>query len=93
MKRITRTHRSKSDWRKLIQQQVKSGLSVKTFCKQHRINDGGFYQWRKRLATLPVNTPGINLVDITNVVTADPSPRWHIELDLGDGIKLNLRQA
>lgn len=93
MKRATRTQRSESDWQKLIEQQAASGLSAKAFCKIQQINDSGFYQWRKRLATLPVEIPAINLVDITSVVAVDPSRRWHIELDLGDGIKLNLRQA
>lgn len=42
-------------WRKLVAQQQQSGLSVRTFCQQHRTSDYSFYQWRKRLAEqLPV---------------------------------------
>jgi hypothetical protein len=93
MKQSTRTHRSESDWQTLIQQQSVSGSSVRAFCKQHQIGDQSFYHWRKRLATLSVKTPTIDLIDITSLVDASPSARWHIELDLGDGIKLNLRQA
>ena len=93
MKRSNRIQRSESDWQKLIQQHATSGLSVRAFCKQHHIGDQSFYCWRKRLATLPIESPAINPVDITSIVTTEPSPRWHIELDLGDGIKLNLRQA
>lgn len=93
MKRTYRTHRSESDWQKLIQQHIASKLSVRAFCKQHHIGDQSFYLWRKRLATLPVEAPAINLVDITSMVTSESSPRWHIELDMGDGIKLKLRQA
>jgi len=93
MKRSTRIHRSESDWRKIIRQHTISGLSVRAFCKQHQVGDKSFYLWRKRLETAPVEAAAINLVDITSIVTTDPSPRWHIELDLGDGIKLNLRQA
>ncbi|HIE87803.1 MAG: IS66 family insertion sequence element accessory protein TnpB [bacterium] len=93
MKRTTRVHRSESDWKKLIEQHATSGLSVRAFCKQHQVGDGSFYLWRKRLAVPPVDTPAINLVDITGIVSTEPSARWHIELDLGDGIKLNLRQA
>ena len=92
MKRKTRIHRSEADGQTLIQQQGESGLSVRAFCKRHKIGDQSFYCWRKRLATLPVEVPAINLVDITSLVSSLPSRHWHIELDLGDGIKLNLRQ-
>lgn len=36
-------------WRELIQQQDKSGLSVRIFCQQHGVSDQLFYWWRKRL--------------------------------------------
>jgi len=93
MKRTTRIHRSESEWRKIIQQHATSGLSVRAFCKQKRVGEKSFYLWRQRLETPAVNAEAINLVDITGIVNPDPAPRWHIELDLGDGIKLNLRQA
>jgi hypothetical protein len=92
MKRTTRTHRSESDWQKIVQQHATSSLSVRAFCKQHGVGDKSFYLWRKRL-TPAIESSGINIVDITDIVTADPSTRWYIELDLGDGIKLNLRRA
>ncbi len=91
MKPNNRIHRSESDWQELIQQQAASKLSVRAFCKQRHIGDQSFYLWRKRLASLPIESP-INLVDITQLVSADLSQRWHIELDLGGGIKLNLSQ-
>jgi len=93
MKRKTRPQRSAADWQTLVHQQGESGLCVRDFCKQHKIGDQSFYLWRKRLAVLPVEVPTIDLVDISSLVSASASPRWHIELDLGDGIKLNLRQA
>ena len=37
-------------WRKLIAEQQQSGISVRTFCQQHRTSEHSFYQWRKRLA-------------------------------------------
>lgn len=92
MKRKNRSHRSETDWQSLIQQQGDSGLSVRAFCKRHKIGDQSFYCWRKRLAALPVEVPAIDLVDVTHLVSASSPRHWHIELDLGDGIKLNLRQ-
>ena len=93
MKRTSRIHRSESEWRKIIQQHATSGLSVSAFCKQNQIGDNSFYLWRKRLAVPPVELPAIKLVDITGIVTPESSPCWRIELDLGDGIRLNLTQA
>ncbi len=93
MKRSTRIHRSESDWQKIIQQHATSDLSVRAFCKQRQVGDKSFYLWRKCLETPKVESAAINLVDITSFVATESSPRWHIELDLGDGIKLNLRQA
>ena len=78
MKRSTRMHRSESDWQKIIQQHTTSGLSVRTFCKQQQVGDKSFYLWRKRLETPAVKSPAINLVDITSIITTEPSPRWHI---------------
>ena len=34
----------------MIQQQEKSGLSVRIFCQQRGVSDQLFYWWRKRLA-------------------------------------------
>lgn len=87
-----RRYRSESDWQKLIDQHAKSNLPVRAFCKQHSIGDQSFYQWRKRLQAQS-NESAIDMIDITQVMSIQSSTRWHIELDLGDGIKLNLKQA
>ena len=44
-----RTYRSKSEWRKLIEQQVQSGLSGLEFCKQQGLLAKTFYRHRKLL--------------------------------------------
>lgn len=36
-------------WRGRIAEQKRSGLSIKQFCKEHRITTWSFYDWRKRL--------------------------------------------
>jgi len=92
MKRATRTYRSEAEWQQLIQQQSSSGLSVRAFCKQRRIGDQSFYAWRNRLAKRKEPAAALNLLDITDLMTPDNVGQWHIELDLGSGIKLNLSQ-
>jgi transposase-like protein len=37
-------------WRERIQQQEKSGLSVRVFCQSRGLNQHAFYQWRRRFA-------------------------------------------
>ena len=36
-------------WRGIIEQYRDSGLSGAAFCKEHNINAGRFYHWRRRL--------------------------------------------
>ena len=43
------TRRTKDDWRKLIEQQAKSNLSVTEFCKQNRLGQTYFYKQRSDL--------------------------------------------
>ena len=92
MKPQTRLYRSEADWQKIIDQQADSNLPVSTFCEQQGIRYQSFYRWRKRLE-VSATPEAVNMIDITSVVAIDPSVRWHIELDLGDGIKFNLKQA
>ena len=92
MKRQTRLYRSEADWQKLIDQQTESKLPVSTFCEQEGSRYQSFYRWRKRLEVSAAPEAG-NMIDIASVVAIDSSVHWHIELDLGDGIKFNLKQA
>ena len=46
MKRKARTQRR---WQESIKKQKASGLSIKDFCEQNRLNGPSFYVWRKRL--------------------------------------------
>lgn len=43
--------RSKQDfWRRMIQRQRESGLSVRAWCGRHDVSEASFYWWRRRLA-------------------------------------------
>jgi len=44
-----RIYRSKSEWRKLIEQQAQSGLSGLVFCQQQGLSAKTFYRQRKLL--------------------------------------------
>lgn len=36
-------------WRKILEKQAGSGLSVAEFCRREELSQASFYQWRKRL--------------------------------------------
>jgi transposase-like protein len=38
-------------WRRRLDRQARSGLSVSEFCRREKVSQPSFYQWRKRLAT------------------------------------------
>ena len=38
-------------WRETIAKQANSGLNIRDFCRQEKIDEGGFYFWRKRLSS------------------------------------------
>lgn len=44
-----RKHRSKAEWRNLIEQQARSGLNVVSFCTQRGLSRKTFYRHRKVL--------------------------------------------
>ena len=40
----------REQWRKLIAEAVRSGTSIREFCRQRRVNEPQFYAWRARLS-------------------------------------------
>lgn len=40
----------KHDWKRLIERQKLSGLSVLGFCNKHQISNASFHYWQKKLA-------------------------------------------
>jgi len=41
--------RTQAQWRKLIAEAVRSGRSIRAFCRERRIPESQFYAWRRRL--------------------------------------------
>jgi transposase-like protein len=44
-------------WRELVERQVASGLSVRTFCRQAGIGEASFYYWRRAIQPAEAPTP------------------------------------
>lgn len=53
---MSRMSRKKTDvekqryWQKVIQEAARSGVSIREFCRQRRLNEHQFYWWRHRLS-------------------------------------------
>lgn len=39
----------REEWRRRIEEQEESGVSIRAYCKQHGIAEHAFYGWRQRL--------------------------------------------
>jgi hypothetical protein len=44
-----KVRRGKENWRKLLEEQAESGLSVTKFCELRKLSSVTFYNWRQRL--------------------------------------------
>jgi hypothetical protein len=44
---------TRARWRKLIEEQERSGLSIAEFCRHKGFTSASFYQWRKKLRETP----------------------------------------
>ena len=83
-----RTSRSDTlqKWRKLVERQRSSGLSVAKFCARHGIAIPSLYAWRRRLAAAPV------FVEAEVVGTSGPLPAGVVEVRLRGGRRLMVRR-
>ena len=56
-----------SFWKAHIKAQAKSGLSMAEYCRRVGISKGGFYYWKKKLATLGSEGPTVALVHVGKI--------------------------
>jgi len=92
-----RNKKVRAHWRQVIHDYKASGLTISAYCREKSISISSFYQWKAKLKDKPSESSQssqlFEVTDLLNQNTDSPQGlRWHIELDLGDGIKLNLSQ-
>jgi len=80
-----RVRRSPEEWREIIEQQQRSGLSRARFCRRERIARTTFEKWEQKLR--PTGDAGF--VELTS--TASGSESWSLELELPGGAILRFR--
>ena len=75
-------------WRQLAAEHERSGLTVRAFCEQARVNEHSFYNWRARLR----RREPVRFALVEPVGTASPHPRGDdaLELTLATGERLRI---
>jgi hypothetical protein len=79
--------RDKAEWKRLVEEQARSGMSGLAFCEQHGLSRKNFYRNRKVLqqdADSTVNTPSFVQVKPRSAEMIRPTPT-PMELTYGEG--------
>ena len=87
-----RIRRSRSDWRQLIDEQARSGLSQRAFCAARALSVKSFQHWKRQLAARSA-PPSAAWLDLDALPERLAAGGWDIALELGDGICLRLRRC
>ena len=80
----------REQWQQRISEQEKSGQSARAYCREHKVNEHAFYQWRQRLNAAPSGEP-VRFALIEAVQTpAAPQLEPVVELILNSGERLRI---
>ena len=85
--------RTPEQWQALLDEHQQSGLSQKAFCLGKDLLPATFRNWKRRLAHLTPEpqSSASDWLELPLAPAPSDSPRWDIELDLGNGLCLRLR--
>ena len=86
--------RGREAWRQLIAEQQQSGLSQQAFCQEKGLVVTTFHHWKRRLAESQPVSPSneADWLELPPPMDQATGVNWDIELDLGNGLCLRLRQ-
>jgi hypothetical protein len=86
-------------WQRTISEAAGSGISIREFCRRHRLRESQFYWWQRKLKAgrdeRTVRRPGVNGNPASFALVSEEAGATDagIELVLGDGRKLRIRQG
>ncbi len=84
-------------WQRHIAEAARSGLSVREFCRRHRLPESRFYWWRRKLKMTRPDWKKVNVnrggASFALVSEDGASPPAGLELVLRDGRRLRISQG
>ena len=91
----------REQWRQRISEQEKSGQSARAYCREHKVNEHAFYQWRQRLSALSGEPVRFALIEAVQTPATVPPPAMQsyqtahqlepvVELILNSGERLRI---
>jgi len=86
-------------WHRVIREAARSGLSIRGFCRQHRLKESQFYWWQHKLKAgrqeRSIRGQGINreAASFALVSNEPEGTDAGIELVLGNGRRLRIRKG
>ncbi len=86
-------------WQRTIGEAVRSGMSIREFCRRRRLKESQFYWWQRKLKAgreergLRQRNLGGNRASFALVSDEAGATDAGIELVLGDGHRLRIRQG
>jgi hypothetical protein len=88
-----RSREARERWQRCLTRQVASGLSQKAFCEREGLNASEFSRWKRRLrGETPAESGPASWLELAPP-RSEALGSWDIELDLGNGVCLRLRQS
>jgi transposase-like protein len=88
-----RDPRKEAHWRRQLQKQSASALSVREFCQQHGLAESAFYYWRREIERRDDERIGVGKPAFLPVEVKTPANESAIEVALVSGHVLRLRSG
>ena len=85
-----------AEWRRVVREQKRSGLSVRAFCREHGVAESAFYCWRRELRRRRAEqeqrreNAGDSRPAFVPVHVAEGSSAGHIEIELSGGHRVHV---
>ncbi len=89
-----RVRRTETQWRQILRQYERSGLSAAAFCRRQSLTLSSLRRWQKKLgAESPsITPPSDDTREFVEVAMSEsPSAFWAIEIEMPDGRVLRMR--
>ena len=81
----------RTQWRAVVAEQAKSGLSASAFCRERRIKVSLFYRWRRRLRNGAEKSGSSGFLELAPDTA--PQSGSGIRIHLGNGLSIELERV